>query len=202
MKSRIVAAVMAILLVVPAATAYAAEPASNNQEVNVRVLTDDSLGVWAEHMDFGPVVAGQVPRRDFWINILNTSATGWAVTITGGDLYSFDWEGCDQNGCYNPTPTDPQYTIPKSNLVIQPGDLDWWDADDPTGDAIRPLQGSPGDGTLPTTILQGTSYAFGEFGLDNPMSWIELRVPGNTQPNQQYRTDVTYTIMPWTPPAP
>lgn len=199
MKSRIVAAVMALLLVVPAATAFGAEPASNNQEVSVRVLTEDTLGVWANNIDFGAIVAGQVSHQDYMINILNTTADGWQVTITGGDLYSFDWEGCDQNGCYNPIPTDPSYTIPKTSLVIQPGDIDWWDGEDPTADAVRPFQGSPGDETSPTTILQGTPYAYGEFGLNNPMSWIELTIPGGTQTNQQYRTDVTYTIMSWTP---
>jgi hypothetical protein len=199
MKSRIVAAVVALLLIVPAATAYGAEPSSNNQEVNVHVLTGDTLGVWVDQIDFGGLVEGQSRRNDFWINILNTSASGWEVTITAGDLYSFDWGGCGPEGCYDPIPTDPMYTISKSNLVIQPGDLDWWDGQDPTGDAIRPFQGSPGDVGSPTTILQGTSYANGEFGLDNPMSWIELTIPGGTQPNLQYRTDVTYTIMAWTP---
>lgn len=200
MKSRIVTAVMALLLVIPAATAYGAEPSSNNQEVNVHVLTGDTLGVWVDHIDFGGLVEGETRHNDFWINILNTSASGWEVTITGGDLYSFDWEGCNpEQGCYNPIPTDPTYTIPKSNLVIQAGDLDWWDGQDPTGDTIRPYQGSPGDVGSPTTILQGTSYAYGEFGLDNPMSWIELTIPAGTQPNLQYRTDVTYTIMAWTP---
>lgn len=193
------AALMALLLVIPAASAYGAEPA--NQEVNVHILPADTLAIsvdgWA---DFGGMVPNETRHYDFWLNVVNTTAGGWEVTVTGDDLTSYTWENCDENGCYNPIPTDPLYTIPKSALVVTGGDLNWWDQDDPSGDAVRPFAGPPGDIALPLTIVQGTSYAHGEFGLDNPQTSLDLTIPADAQPMQMYRTMLIYTIAPWTAP--
>jgi hypothetical protein len=194
---RLLACLVALMIAVPAASAFAAD-----QEVNVRVLPSDTLSIsvdgWA---DFGGAEVGETRHFDFWLNVTNTMNDGWQVTVTGGDLTSFTWEGCDQNGCYNPIPTEPDvFTIPKSNLIISGGDLDWWDVDDPSSNTIRSYSGSPGDSESPLTLLQGTSYAHGEFGLDNPMSSLDLTIPAGTQQNQQYRTVLVYTIMPWTAP--
>ena len=192
---RVLVALMALLLVIPAGSAYGA-----NQEVNVHVLPANTLAIEVDgRADFGGLLPGDTGHYDFWIKILNTTAGGWEVTVTGEDMYSFNWEYCDQNGCHTPVPTDPLYTIAKSNLVITVGDLNWWDAEDPTGDTILPFSGSPGDIALPTTILQATSYAHGEFGLDNPRASLELTIPADAEALQQYRTDLVYTIMAPTP---
>jgi hypothetical protein len=192
---RLLVSFVALLLVVPAASAYAAD-----QEVSVRVLPADTLAVSVDNWaDFGGMEVGATGHHDMWLNVINTTGSGWEVTVTGDDLTSFTWEGCDQNGCYNPTPTVPLYTIAKSNLVVNAGDLDWWDQDDPDGNAIRSFSGSPGDVGAPLTLVQGTSLAHGEFGLDNPMSSLELTIPPGTQENQQYRTVLVYTIMAWAP---
>ena len=192
---RLLVSLVALLLVVPAASAYAAD-----QEVNVRVLPVDTLAIsvdgWA---DFGGMEIGETRHHDMWLNIVNTTSGGWEVTVTGGDLTSFNWEWCDQNGCHTPIPPDPVYTIAKANLVVSGGDLDWWDPEDPSGNTIRPFAGPPGDVGSPFTVVQGTSYAHGEFGLDNPKSSLDLAIPGGTQENQQYRTVLVYTIMAWTP---
>jgi hypothetical protein len=192
---RLSVSLVALLLVVPAASAYAAD-----QEVSVRVLPADTLAVSVDNWaDFGGMEVGETGHHDMWLNVINTTSNGWEVTVTGDDLTSFTWEGCDQNGCYNPIPTEPLYTIAKSNLVVSSGDLDWWDQDDPSGNAIRPFSGSPGDLGTPFTLVQGTSLAHGEFGLDNPMSSLDLTIPAGTQENQQYRTVLVYTIMAWAP---
>jgi len=195
---RLLVSLTSLLLVVPVATAYGAEPAT--QEVNVHVLPSDVLAIsvdgWA---DFGAMEIAEARQHDFGLNVLNTTSGGWEVTVTGDDLYSFEWEGCDENGCYNPIPTDPMYTIAKSNLVVTGGDLDWWDGEDPTGDTIRPFVGSPGDVGTPTTILQATSYAHGDFGLDNAWSKLELTIPADAEVMHQYRTELVYTITGWTP---
>lgn len=197
MKPRsVLVGLMAMLLVIPAASAYGAEPA--NQEVNVRVLPTNALAIQVDgRLDFGGMLPGDAAQYKFWIKILNTTASGWEVTVTGDDLYAFNWESCDQNGCHNPIPAVPPLTIDKSNLVITGGDLDWWDAEH--GDTIVPSSGSPGAIGSPTTILQATSFAFGEFGLDNPMATAVLNIPSDAEQGQQYRTDLVYTIMPWTP---
>jgi hypothetical protein len=190
---------MALLLVIPAASAYGAEP--KNQEVNVHILPADTLAIQVqEWADFGGMVPDTTQHQDFWLSVVNTTAGGWEVTVTGEDLTSFNWENCNMGGCYNPIPTDPLYTIPKSALVVSGGDLDWWDQDDPSLDAIRTFAGPPGDVALPLTILQGTSYAHGEFGLDNPQASLDLTIPADAEPMQQYRTVLVYTIAPWTAP--
>jgi hypothetical protein len=193
------AALMALLLVIPAASAYGAEPA--NQEVNVHILPADALAIsvdqWAE---FGGMVPNETRHYDFWLNVVNTTAGGWEVTVTGEDLTSFDWGNCDESGCYNPIPSDPLYTIPKSALVVTGGDLDWWGEEDPSGNTVRPFSGTPGDIAEPLTIVQATSYAHGEFGLDNPQASLDLTIPADAQPMQMYRTVLVYTIAPWTAP--
>ena len=44
------------------------------------------------------------------------------------------------------------------------------------------------------------ALAHGEFGLDNPMSSIDLTIPAGTPEVIQYHTTLTYTITAW--PAP
>jgi hypothetical protein len=192
-----VGALMALLLVIPAVSAYGAEPAS--QEVNVHVLPLDTLSIgvdeWAE---FGGMVPGETRSNEFGLNIVNTTAGGWEVTVTGDDLTSFEWEGCGEWGCSGAIPTDPLFTIPKSSLTVSGGDLGWWDSDE--GDAIATFAGPPGDIGLPTTILQGSPLAQGEFMLDNPMASLSLTIPVDAQPMQMYRTVLVYTIAPWTAP--
>lgn len=194
-RHRLIAAIAAVVLMIPAATAYAAD-----QDVSVHVLPSNALEVnvdgWA---DFGGLEVNQTGHFDFWLNVTNTTSEGWQVDVTGGDLYSFNWEYCDEGGCSNPIATDPTYYIPISHLVLTGGDLDWWDADDPTTDTIRPFTGSPGDDLTPFTVLQATSLAHGEFGLDNPFTSMELTIPEGTEIGQQYHTTLTYTITTWNP---
>ena len=194
-RHRLLAGIAAVVLMIPAATAYGAD-----QDVQVHVLPTNALEVSVDQWpNFGGLEVGQKGHYDFWLNVTNTTSGGWQVDITGGDLYSFNWESCDENGCSNPIPTDPAYYIAKSNLVVTSGDLNWWDGDDPTGDTIRPFSGSPGDLGTPFTLVQGTSYAHGEFGLDNPQTYMELTIPEGTQEGQQYHTVLTYTITGWNP---
>ena len=188
---------MALLLLIPAASAYGAEPA--NQEVNVHILPADTLSISVDQAaDFGGMTPGESRHYDFWLNIVNTTAGGWEVTVTGDDLTSFNWEGCNDEGCYNPIPTEPLYTIPKSNLVVSGGDVGFFDTEEQ--DAIVSFAGSPGDIGLPTTILQAAPAAHGEFGLDNPSASLDLSIPADAQAMNQYRTVLVYTIAPWTAP--
>lgn len=194
-RRRLLAPLAAVLLMIPAATASAAD-----QDVQVHILPSNALEVSVdEWTDFGGLEVGQTGHYDFWLNVTNTTTEGWQVDVTGGDLYSFYWENCNENGCFNPIATDPTYFIAKANLVLTGGDLDWWDGDDPSGDTIRPFTGSPGDPGTPFTILQATSFAHGEFGLDNPNTYMELTIPEGTEVGQQYHTTLTYTITTWNP---
>jgi hypothetical protein len=190
-RHRLIAAIAAVVLLIPAATAYGAD-----QDVQVHVLPSNALEVnvdgWA---DFGGLEVGQTGHYDFWLNVTNTTSGGWQVDVTGGDLVPFHWEGCDENGCYNPI-QDPGLPILKSNLVVAGGDLDWWDDQ---GDVVMPFSGTPGDPGTPLTIVQAMSQAHGEFGLDNPMAYLELTIPEGAAEGQQYHTVLTYTITAWNP---
>ena len=193
-RHRLLAPIAAVLLMIPAATAYGAD-----QHVSVHVLPSNALEVnvdmWA---DFGGLEIGQKGHYDFWLNVTNTTTGGWQIDVTGGDLYPFDWQNCDENGCYDPI-TIPGDPISKSNLFVTGGDLDWWDGQD---NVITPFTVNPGDPGAPAVIVQATSPAHGEFGLDNPQAYMELTIPEGTPEAMQYHTVLTYTITAWNPPAP
>jgi hypothetical protein len=184
------------MLLIPAATAYGLEP--GEQEVTVRVLPPDTLAVNIDQwVDFGPMAQGELRHYDFGLNVLNTTSGGFAISVSGGDLQSFEWEGCDESGCWNPLPTDPLYTIPSTSLVVNGGDLDWWD-EQAGYDVVVPA--SVPVTTTPDLIVSATQYAHGEFMFDNPWGSIDLTVPSDAQPMHQYRTVLTYTIA-GTPPV-
>lgn len=190
-RHRLLAAIAAVLLMVPAATASASD-----QDVQVHVLPSNALEVNVDMWtDFGGLEVGETGHYDFWMNIINTTSGGWQVDVTGGDLYPFFWENCDENGCWNPiiVPGEP---ISKANLFVTGGDLDWWDGQD---NVVNSYTGNPGDPGTPFTVVQASSPAHGEFGLDNPMSYLELTIPEGTVEGQQYHTVLTYTITAWNP---
>jgi len=194
---RLFVSLMALMLLIPAATAYGAD-----QEVHVNVLPADALAVsvdgWA---DMG-VEVGTTAHWDFWINILNTKTTGWEVNVSGDALQSGHWTDCSPGGCSGWV-DDGVLAFPTDVLQITGGDLDWWDGADATGNTIRPFTGPVG-----TTILQATSYAHGNFGLDNPQSYLEVTPPADdlgtvdvdeSGAGLEFHTVLTYTIAVWTP---
>lgn len=188
-RSSLVALVLAVMLLIPAATAYA-----EDQEVYVHVLPADTLALSVDQsLEFGGVEPGQTAHHDFWLNVVNTTAYGFTITVSGGDLQSFDWEGCDENGCYGVVYTG-EATIPSTSLVVNGGDLDWWDGQDnvvsPSSVAVTPDA---------QTIVSATEAAHGEFGFDNPMASVDLTIPGGATPLLQYHTVLTYTISGPTP---
>jgi hypothetical protein len=198
-------ALIAVLLLIPA-TAASGEPynTTGDQEVIAGVMPADTLAIEVEQQNhFWGLVTGGSEVQQFHINVLNTTVDGWEVTVTpdmataNGDLWRFDWTCDDMGNCWDPVPTDPPATIAKSSVVVEGGDLDWWDGEDPTGDTVRPMGGPLVDGAL--TVVQATSYAYGGFfNLDNPWSTITINVPGDTEPGQ-YRQVLTYTITSWNP---
>ena len=186
-RHSLVALLLAVSLLIPA-TAYA-----EDQEVNVHVLSPDTLALSVDQgVDFGGVELGQMRHHDFWINVVNTTAFGFSISVSGGDLESFEWAGCDMNGCYDPIYTG--VTIPSTSLVVTGGDLDWWDGQD---NVVNPA--SVAVTTDPQTIISATEAAHGEFGFDNPMASMELTIPVDAVPMLQYRTVLTYTISGPTP---
>jgi hypothetical protein len=195
---RLATLVFALLLMIPAGSAYAQDPAT--QEVNVRVLPPNALAIQVDNWaDLGSMVLGEVREHDFGMSVINTTSGGFQVTVIGDDLRSFNWTDCGEGGCFGPVPTDPEYTIPKENLIVTGGDLDWWDGVDPTGNTVRPYAVVPGDELSPAVVLEATAYAVGDFGFDNPNPQLKLTIPSDAQTMYQYRTELTYTIMGWTP---
>ena len=195
---RLFVSLMALMLLIPAATAYGAD-----QEVHVNVWPADALAVsvdtWA---DMG-VEAGRTAHFDFWLNVLNTKTTGWEVTVTGDALQSGHWTDCQPGGWCSGWVNDEVLAFSTDVLQITGGDLDWWDAEDPTGNTIRPDTGPVG-----TPILQATSYAHGNFGLDKPRSYLEVTPPlddpatldvDESGAGLEFHTMLTYTIAVWTP---
>src|SRR3990170_3917193 len=165
---RVLVALMALALVIPATSAYGADPEPANQEVNVHVLPTNALAVYVENWaDFGGLVPGQTVRRDFWLSVLNTTVSGWEVTVTGNDLTSGHWQYCDKT-CNTWIDDSTPVTISKSNLKVSGGDIDSWDADTITG---------PGPVSPDSWILRGTEDATGEFGLNEPNAYLELTIP-------------------------
>jgi hypothetical protein len=169
-RSRLLAPLVAVLLMVPAATAFA-----EDQEVKVRAMPADTLAITVDQsIDFGMLEVGETGHVDIEMTILNTTAGGWEVTVSGGDL----------------TSAGSAYSIDKANLVVTGGDTDRWG--DPS--AVQAFTGSPGDAEHPLTVVLGTATAYGELSLDSPKTRLELAIPGETEPLLEYRTVLVYTI--------
>jgi hypothetical protein len=174
-RSRLLAPFVAVLLLIPAATA-----SGEDQELRVRVMPADMLAITvAESIDFGTLEVGETGHADTDITIINTTAGGWVVTVSGGDL----------------TTSDAAHSIDRGNVVITGGDTDPWG--DPA--AVQSFSGSLGGAGSPLKILEGTAVAYGEFTLGSPKASLDLTIPEGAEPLQQYRTVLVYTITASTP---
>jgi hypothetical protein len=181
-RHSLVALLLAVTLLIPA-TAYA-----EDQEVNVHVLSPDTLGLSLEQgVDLGGMQLGETRHHDFWLNVVNTTPLGFSITVSGGDFESFDWAGCDMNGCWDPIYTG--VTIPSTSLVVTGGDTEQFDGQDNVVGSFA-VNVTPD----PQTIVTATEAARGEFGFDAPMASLDLTIPGDATPLLQYRTVLTYTI--------
>lgn len=172
---RLLAPFVAALLMVPSASASAAD-----QELKVRVMPADTLAINVDQsIDFGMLEVGQTGHLDVQMSILNTTAEGWQVTVSGDDL----------------TTSDSAHSIDKANLVVTGGDTD--QLGDPS--AVESFSGSLGGAGGPLKIVQGTAAAYGELSLDSPKARLDLTIPEGTESLQQYRTVLVYTITAATP---
>jgi hypothetical protein len=187
MRRRIfVAAVVAALVMLPAASAFAAD-----QDVDVQVMPADTLAISVEEGVGFPIEVGATQTQMFDMEITNTTDTGWVVSVDGADLQGYVWESCDEDECHDRVLTG--HTIDKSNLVLRGGDMSWSEAspaDDPFITAFSaPL------GVDPVTIMTGTADATGMMGFygDDQKPMISVTVPLGT-PIDQYFTVLTYTI--------
>lgn len=167
---RLVTLLVVGLLVVPTATV-----AAGDQELKVRILPADTLAITvSQSVDFGTLEVGQTGHVDIDIGIVNTTAGGWEITVSGDDL----------------TSSGTSHVIDKANLVITGGDTDRWGAPG----AVESFSGSPGAVGSPLKIVQGTAEAWGEFSLDSPKARLELTIPAGTDSLREYQTVLTYTI--------
>jgi len=185
---RLLVSLMALMLVMPAATAY-----GTDQSVEVTVLPAGLLTVEVDtQAGFGVMIPGGTADWGFNMNVTNTSdpATGWEVTVdAAGDFVSGNWEYCDESGCYNWVPDEEVAAIAIANLSITGGDYPWWDGG---GDEIVPGSGSFGGG--PIAIDTGSALAWGGIWLNDPIPTLVLAVPGGTTTGLNYMTVLTYTI--------
>jgi hypothetical protein len=166
-----------------------------DQRVDVSVLEPGILSVEVEEaFGLGAVVPDQsTGQRHFFMQVTNTTDTGWQVFADSTDLVTFEWgEPCDERGC-TPYPLQPGDTITKDNLLISGGDLSWWDHENV--DVIEASTVIPGyDAGL---LVEGTSQAFGRLHLNEPDPSVELLVPPDAAFGE-YITTITYTIQPFT----
>lgn len=185
---RLLAPFMAMLLLIPAATAYGAD-----QTLEVTVFPAGTLTVEVDAQGgFGATIPGATVPWGFNMQVTNLTspATGWVVTVDAdGDFLSGNWQYCDQSGCHDWQP-DGGGSIPISSLSIAGGDLPWWDDHD-TG-VIVPVGGTFGSGAV--TVNTGTAEAYGSFGINEPSPMLTLSVPGDTPTGLHYLTTLTYTI--------
>jgi hypothetical protein len=194
MRKRHIWMALAIALMLVPALAAAGEvtEASGPQSLDVSVMGENEVAIWVEgEIGFGTVVAGSIYSREFGMGVTNTWTDGtWDVYVDGGDLQSFTWD-CDDQGCTRVLDVTPS-VIPITAVTVTGGDQNDWD--DET--AITSGSTSP-DGVTP--ILTGTAVAYGEFGIDNPQSTVELDLTSLAPDYANYYTELTYTIMHSTP---
>ena len=178
--------VLAVVMVLLAPMAAIAA----DQTVDVQVLPVDTLTIDVENeFGLGVVVPNTMTNeRGFHLSIINTSSGGFAVTVEADDLESFEYGNCDEWGC-DRVPTDTLYTMGAHNIFMKGGDIGW---DDP-----NPFTFYEGYLTVPPAdlfvLLEGTSEAYGEFGIDSPHPSVQVDVPLG-QEIAEYWTTLTYTI--------
>lgn len=185
-------ALVVALVILPALTAAGdIGQADGPQTLDVTVMGANEVSIWVEEeIGFGTIVAGSSYTREFGMGVTNTWTDGtWQVSVTGSDLVSYEWD-CDDQGCTRVP--DGISTIPASALTVYGGDQDNWSDEN----AIV-----PGSGALDTSpvILTGTAVAYGDIGIDNPQSSVELDLTSLTPDYANYYTELTYTIMHYGP---
>lgn len=182
-RGLVMLAAMALLSIPVAASAA-------DQTVDLQVLPEDTLSIDVEgELYLDAVVPGQSTQLyEFYMGIVNTTAGGWTVSVTGTDLQAYDME-CDEYGenCYR-NPTGP--TIDASAIFVRGGDQDNWG--DPG--AIVPDESNLVDSSTPFDLMVGTSVATGSFGLDEQRPAVRVDVPGSVVDYANYYTTLTYSI--------
>ena len=171
-------------LLVPAVGAVGAD-----QEVDLSVIPADTLSIDVEpSVGFPQVVpGGSTMEAAFGMNITNTTANGWQVSVVGTDLHSYYWESCDETGCYNRLPTDPSFTIPASSIYLTGGGVSWME------EGVVTYYEGPLGGTEPLLLMVATADAYGSFGMDNPNPTVKVNVPGDAAVADYWAT-LTYTV--------
>jgi hypothetical protein len=181
---RIMALAVVMVLLAPMAAI------ATDQTVEVSVLPAGTLAIDVE-TDFGLGVAvpgDMTPEREFWINITNTTATGFAVSVESTDLTSFYRENCDENGC-DRFDTNPLYTMGAENIYMRGGFDEWEDPNQLTF-----YEGSLTGANTPFLLVEGTSAVYGSIGIGNPQPSIQVDVP-LAQVIADYWATLTYTVM-------
>jgi hypothetical protein len=189
MKLRLLAAVvMAVAMAMPAPTLAA------DQDVDVQVHPANTLGISVQEGLGFQMAVGDTQLQPFNMEVQNTTAGGWNVTVAGADFQSYFWLDCDEYGCYNRTLTDPVYTIDNANLTVTGGDVCWGCEDAATDPTITMHSVALDDS--PTLLMEGTAEAWGQIGFGPPYEpTLQLTIPEGTMVGQSYWTTLTYTIM-------
>ena len=181
---RVTVLAVVMVLLAPMA-AIAAE-----QTVEVSVLPAGTLAIDVEH-DFGLGVAvpGEMTgERGFHLNITNTTATGWKVTVESTDLTSFYHDNCDEWGC-DRFDTSPLYTMGADNIYMRGGFQEWGDPNQLTF-----YEGYLTAADTAFLLLEGTSDVYGSLGIHEPQPSIQVNVPSG-QVIADYWATLTYTVM-------
>lgn len=178
-------AILAVLLVIPAATSAMA---NDSMEVEMQVLPAGTLTVDVPtETGLAPGIPGQSTSGPFWMNIVNTGTTAWTVSVDGTDLVAFERGYCDENGCErNPIVGGP--TIPENAIFVSGGGIDDWDPNPFTYNTDQQLGGAA------VTLTTGTAGAYGSFGLNNPEPSVRIDVPIDATTYYEYFTTLTFTI--------
>lgn len=189
MKLRLLAAVLMAAAVAMPSPVFAAD-----QDVEVQVHPANTLGISVQDGIGFQMAVGDTQAIPFGMEVLNTTAGGWLVTVAGADLQSYDWLDCDEYGCYTRIPTDPLYIIDNANVTVTGGDVCWGCEDAGTDPTITMHSVPLADG--PTLLMEGTADAWGLIGFGPPYEpTVQLTIPEGTTVGFSYWTTVTYTIM-------
>lgn len=171
-----------ILLLIPIAASAA------DQTVEVSVLPEDTLSIDVEsEAFFGGVLPGESTELyEFWMGITNTKSSGWQVTVSATDLQAYHWE---DDGGGGQVRVHDAGLIDASAIHVRGGDQDNW------GDegAITAYEDNLTAADTPFQLMDGTSVAYGSFGLDDQRPAVRIDVPGGTTYGDYYST-LTYTI--------
>jgi hypothetical protein len=196
---KVLATILSLLLVLAATTAAFADTADQDVEFGVYPV-GLSIDV-QDHLNLEWIPEGGASGlHHFGMNIHNSTASGWEVTVSGPDLGRYGWT------CLDPTDWEDGQECHEDDWVLEETEAVSVEALKVTSGDVN-VKDSPISPSTPTEVtvtnggtllMSGTAYRHHDLDVNEPHPAVRVDLDGLTggDPHHLYRTTLTYTITP------